>query len=196
MEEESKTPQTIVGHCEKIGGYYQLPISQDTVIERCEQDPKFFSVKEQKSQPCENKAKVIVGLSKFFNTDERVQLFIATAPEDNTKKALIIRVNGNYAVIVFEGLLCQAAVKPRNIKYNSFVFNEELVYECSAPYDESSDTQDDKLAGVFLDENGDPETKVVRVKKEDQYFGTLKEFFNTYSSLFDVAIGDLIFEMI
>lgn len=193
MEEESKTPQTIVGRCEKIGGYYQLPISQDTVIERCEQDPKFFAVKEQKSQPCENKAKVIVGLSKFFNTDERVQLFIATAPEDNTKKALLIRVNGDNAVVVFPDMTVMHGQKMCETKYNSFVFHEELVYWTPEPY--VIETGEMPMRGLF--DNPDCEfSKILKVKKEDQYFGTLKEFFNTYSSLFDVAMGDLILEMI
>lgn len=193
MEEESKTPQTIVGRCEKIGGYYQLPISQDTVIERCEQDPKFFSVKGQESQPCENKAKVIVGLSKFFNTDERVQLFIATAPEDNTKKALIIRVNGDNAVVVFPDMTVMHGQKMDKTKYNSFVFHEEIVYWTPEPY--VIETGEMPMKGLFDDPDGNS-IKILKVKKEDQYFGTLKEFFNTYSSLFDVAIGDLIFEMI
>lgn len=193
MEEESKTPQTIVGRCEKIGGYYQLPISQDTVIERCEQDPKFFAVKGQESQPCENKAKVIVGLSKFFNTDERVQLFIATAPEDNTKKALLIRVNGDNAVVVFPDMTVMHGQKMGETKYNSFVFHEELVYLTLEPY--VIETGEMPMRGLF--DNPDGELgKILKVKKEDQYFGTLKEFFNTYSSLFDVAMGDLILEMI
>ena len=193
MEEESKTPQTIVGRCEKIGGYYQLPISQDTVIERCEQDPNFFAVKEQKSQPCENKAKVIVGLSKFFNTDERVQLFIATAPEDNTKKALIIRVNGDNAVVVFPDMTVMHGQKMCETKYNSFVFHEELVYWTPEPY--VIETGEMPMRGLFDNPDGEL-SKILKVKKEDQYFGTLKEFFNTYSSLFDVAMGDLILEMI
>ena len=193
MEEESKTPQTIVGHCEKIGGYYQLPISQDTVIERCEQDPKFFSVKGQESQPCENKAKVIVGLSKFFNTDERVQLFIATAPEDNTKKALIIRVNGDNAVVVFPDMTVMHGQKMGETKYNSFVFHEEIVYWTPEPY--VIETGEMPMRGLFDNPDGKL-SKILKVKKEDQYFGTLKEFFNTYSSLFDVAMGDLILEMI
>lgn len=193
MEEESKTPQTVVGRCEKIGGYYQLPISQDTVIERCEQDPKFFSVKGQESQPCENKAKVIVGLSKFFNTDERVQLFIATAPEDNTKKALIIRVNGDNAVVVFPDMTVMHGQKMSETKYNSFVFHEEIVYWTPEPY--VIETGEMPMRGLFDNPDGEL-SKILKVKKEDQYFGTLKEFFNTYSSLFDVAMGDLILEMI
>ena len=193
MEEESKTPQTIVGRCEKIGGYYQLPISQDTVIERCEQDPKFFSVKGQESQPCENKAKVIVGLSKFFNTDERVQLFIATAPEDNTKKALLIRVNGDNAVVVFPDMTVMHGQKMGETKYNSFVFHEEIVYWTPEPY--VIETGEMPMRGLFDNPDGEL-SKILKVKKEDQYFGTLKEFFNTYSSLFDVAMGDLILEMI
>lgn len=193
MEEENKTPQTIVGHCEKIGGYCQLPISKDTVIERCEQDPKFFAVKAQESQPCENKAKVIVGLSKFFNTDERVQLFIATAPEDNTKKALIIRVNGDNAVVVFPDMTVMHGQKMSGTKYNSFVFHEEIVYWTCEPY--VIETGEMPMKGLFDDADGE-HIKILKVKKEDQYFGTLKEFFNTYSSWFDVAMGDLILEMI
>lgn len=196
MAEEVKVKETEVGVCQKIGGYYNLPINEYQAIERCEQDPNFFDVKNQASKMSDKKTQILIGLSRFFNTYEKTQIFLATALENACAKAAVIRFNGNYAVIVFEGLLCQAAVKPAYIKYNSFVFNEELVYECSSPYDESDDLQDDKLADVFLDENGDAETKVVRVKKEDQFFGTLKEFFSIYGCVLGVDIGQAVLDEI
>ena len=174
MEENANEIKPVVGHCLVNGASYSLPINENTIIERCASDKKYIN---QRSVICEkedNAAKIVVRLSAFFNTDERTQLFSIADPKDKEKKILIIRVNGDFAVVLFPDFECVVATNASKTKYNSFVFNDKLKYE------------------TFR--HGDHCT--ITLTKAKRFYGTIKEYFEQNSCYFDIVLGELMMEMI
>lgn len=175
-EAENKNEiKPIVGHCLINGFSYALPINECVIIERCARDEKYINERFAECEPAENPAKIIIGLSQFFNTDKRTQLFSINDPKDEQKKILIIRLNGDFAVFVYHDFKCEVAGNAQTkSKYNSFVFDKHLKYSANR--------------------NGKKFT--VTLEKSDRYYGTIKEYFTQYGSCFDMNIGEFLMEMI
>lgn len=165
----------IVGHCLINGFSYALPINEHIIIERCARDEKYINERMAECEPAENPAKIVVGLSKFFNTDNRTQLFSIEDPEDNSKKILIIRLNGDFAVFVYPDFECTVAGNASmKSKYNSFVFDKYLKYGAGRK----------------------GEKFTVTLKKSDRFYGTIKEYFTQYGCCFDMNVGEFLMEML
>lgn len=174
MEEENKiVVKPVIGVCEIDAGGYALPINENTVIERCALDIGYFNIRLTECERDGN-AKIVVGLSQFFNTYERTQLFSINDPKDKQKKILIIRIDGNNAVVVFPDFECHMAKKATNNEYNSFVFSDKLKYKTTR----------------------DGESFTITLTKSKRFYGTIKEYFEQYGSCFDIGLGDLLMEMI
>ena len=156
----------VVGQLINVNGYMQLPINESCIIDRCVTDPKYFKANYNLLAKEPEMKEQLINSLYHFIVGAKSQFFIKKTKKDFH---LIVRINPEYCIVIDTDL--KASLGVSNDKKNSFIFTDTLEYST--------------VVG-----------KTLKLKKKDQYQGTLKSFFDTYGTMFNMDNGNLMLDSI